>query len=413
MASSLQMADARPPAYRRAMERPLAPSPAHAIIAVLLLWLAGLGAAMQFAKIGVPFEEFRAMFPAAGARIGWLLSLVSLIGAVFGMMAGIAVTGFGLRRSLLAAMLLGGAVSALQSTLTGLGPLLASRVIEGASHLVIVVAAPTLIAQLSPLRMRGFFMTLWATFFGVAYALMAWLGMDFIAEHGIPALFRLHGMTMILLAALLWLVLPVEPRHASAALPSLAEILRAQLRAIRSPWIAAPGFGWLFYTLTFVSLLAILPALVPADRRDFVTGTLPLISIAASLGLVPALLGWLAPTTVVMLGFAGAALGAAGLFVTPDPTWAAAAVFFGLGLVQGASFAAVPALNHSAADRALSNGLMAQTGNLGNLLGTPLLLVVQAHAGQNGLVVTILCGYLTAILCHLWMARRRAAALRI
>lgn len=400
------MEDHPPAAYRRAMQS--TPTPAHAIIAVLLLWLAGLGAAMQFAKIGVPFDEFSAMFPAAGARIGWLLSLVSLMGAIFGMLAGMGVTGFGLSRSLRLALLLGGAVSLLQSTLHGLGPLLLSRVIEGVSHLVIVVAAPTLIAQLSPLRMRGFFMTLWATFFGVAYALMAWFGMDFIAQHGIPALFRLHGVIMILLAALLWLALPPEARGPRVALPSAREILWTQLRAIRSPWIAAPGLGWLFYTLTFVSLLAILPALFPEDRRDFVTGTLPLISIAASLGLVPALLGWMAPTTVVMLGFWGAALGATGLFFAADPTWAAAGIFFGLGLVQGSSFAAVPALNQSAADRALSNGLMAQTGNLGNLLGTPLLLVVQASAGQPELVVTILCGYLTAILCHRWMARRRA-----
>lgn len=404
------MAQAPRRPYRRAMPDTPAhpPRTAHVVIAILLLWLAGLAAATQFAKIGVPFDDFRAMFPTAGARIGWLLSLVSLIGAIFGMIAAIAVTGFGLRRSLLAAMVLGGAISLLQAPMGTLAPLLVSRVIEGASHLVIVIAAPTLIAQLSPLRMRSFFMTLWATFFGVAYALMAWLGMDFIATHGMAALFRLHGAAMLVLAALLWLILPPEGRAAAPlTLPAPRMVMLTQWRALRSPFIAAPAFGWLFYTLTFVSLLAILPGLVPADRRDFVTGTLPLVSIFASLGLVPMLLGRLAPTTVVMLGFAGAALGAAGLFVTTDPTWAAGGIFFGLGLVQGASFAAVPALNHSAADRALSNGLMAQTGNLGNLLGTPLLLVVQGQAGQRGLVATILCGYLTAIICHLWMARRR------
>lgn len=404
------MEEIRPRPYRRAMQDQTVASPAHAVITVLLLWLAGLGAAMQFAKIGVPFAEFEAMFPGAGARIGWLLSLISLLGAMFGMLAGIAVTGYGLRRSLLVAMVLGGTVSLVQSTLDGLGPLLVSRVVEGLSHLVIVVAAPTLIAQLSPFRMRSFFMTLWATFFGVAYALMAWLGMGFIAAHGIPALFRLHGVVMLVLAALLLLVLPSEPRRARFTLPSFTEIALTQLRAFQSPWIAAPGLGWFFYTLTFVSLLSILPNLVPADRREFVTGTLPLISIFASLSLVPALLGWLAPTRVVMLGFAGAAFGAIGLLAPVDPTWAGIVLFFGLGLVQGASFAAVPALNHGAADRALSNGLMAQTGNLGNLLGTPLLLVLQANTGQAGMVLTILCGYILAIFSHAWMARRRKMA---
>lgn len=385
-----------------------APPPYRNMAAILLLWLTGLCAAMQFAKIGVPFDQFEAMFPAAGARIGWLLSLVSLVGAVFGMMAGIAVTGIGLRRSLLAAMVLGAAMSLLQSVLSGLGALLVSRVIEGGSHLVLVVAAPTLIAQLSPLGMRSFYMTLWATFFGVAYALMSWLGLDFIAEYGIPALFRLHGIALLLLAAILYRVLPADRRVAGVVLPPLSRIVQTQWRAIRSPYIGAPGIGWLFYTLTFVSLLAILPGLFPEDRRAFITGILPLVSIVASLLLVPPLLRWLAPTQVIMTGFGAAALGALGLLGPVAPTLAATLLFFGLGLVQGASFAAVPALNDSAADRALSNGLMAQTGNLGNLLGTPVLLLVSGRSGQTGLVVTILAGYVIAILAHGWMARRRA-----
>lgn len=389
------------------MQSPPSSGQLRAIVTVLLLWLAGLCAAMQYAKIGVPFTQFEAMYPAAGARIGWLLSLVSLIGAIFGMTAGIAVTGFGLRRSLLVAMLLGAAMSGLQSMLGDLGPLLLSRVVEGLSHLVMVIAAPTLIAQISPPGLRSFFMTLWATFFGVAYALMSWLGMDFIADHGIPALFRLHAVLMLGVAAALWLLLPSGPRGMKVELPSLSRIVETQLRAIRSPFIAAPGFGWLFYTLTFVSLLAILPGLFPENRRSFVTGTLPLFSIATSLLLVPPLLRWLPPTKVVMAGFACAALGATGLLLPVDPGLAASVLFCGLGLVQGSSFAAVPALNQSAADRALSNGLMAQSGNLGNLLGTPVLLVLQAQTGQTGLVMAILCGYILAIFCHQWMARRR------
>lgn len=395
-----------PAAYLAAMTRTLAS--ARPTLVIFLLWLAGLGAAAQFAKIGVPFAEFEQLFPQAGPKIGWLLSLVSLIGAIFGMFAGILVTGLGLRRSLLAAMILGGGISILQSCTTSLGPLLLSRIVEGISHLLIVIAAPTLIAQLSPLRWRSFFMTLWATFFGVAYATMAWLGLDFIAAHGIPALFRLHGIWMLTLAALLWLFFAEDRNEAKFALPPPAEIWRAQTRAVRSPWIAAPGIGWLFYTLTFVSLLAVLPEFVPEERRAFITGTLPLVSIATSLIVVPILLRSFKPTGVVMAGFGIATLGAIGLLLIEDPSAAAALLFAALGIVQGASFAAVPTLNESAPDRALANGLMAQTGNVGNLLGTPLLLLMGRLSGTTGIVSAILVGYLAAIGCHYWLDRRRS-----
>ena len=43
------------------------------------------------------------------------------------------------------------------------------------------------------------------------------------------------------------------------------------------------------------------------------------------------------------------------------------------------------------------------------LLGTPLLLVLLRHAGIGGLIAAITCCYLLAILCHGWMAHRRAA----
>ena len=376
-------------------------------VLILLLWLAGLGAAAQFAKIGVPFEEIRVMFPEAGARAGWLLSLVSLIGAVFGLVAGSLVLGIGLRRALLAALLLGGAVSLVQARMDALTPLLFSRAVEGASHLFIVIAAPTLIAQLAPDRYRNLAMTLWATFFGVTYVIVAWLGLPLIRKASLGVLFQWHGAFMLAMAALLWAVLPRVRRGEVPRLPSASGILAAQRRAYASPRIAAPGLGWLFYTLTFVSLLAILPALMPPDRRALMIAALPLISIASSLMLVPLLLRFTSAVGLIQLGFMSAALSAAAMLLPDDPSLPAMALFAALGIIQGASFAAVPVLNADLGDRALANGLMAQMGNLGNLLGTPLLMLTQLHLGGAGLIAMVVGGYVIAVLCHRWMARRR------
>ncbi|QEW18246.1 Major Facilitator Superfamily protein [Marinibacterium anthonyi] len=143
---------------------------------VLLLWIAGLCAAGQFAKIAVPFAEFRALYPGAGGNVGWLLSVISLLGALFGAFAGALVGVTGPVRMLVGGLLAGGVISLLQSGIPGFSVMLASRVIEGLAHLAIVVAAPTLIARITPERWRGASMALWSTFFGVAFALVAWAG---------------------------------------------------------------------------------------------------------------------------------------------------------------------------------------------------------------------------------------------
>ena len=55
---------------------------------VILIWFAGLGAATQFAKIAVPFAEISLLYLEQSAVIGWLLSIISLMGAVFGATSG-------------------------------------------------------------------------------------------------------------------------------------------------------------------------------------------------------------------------------------------------------------------------------------------------------------------------------------
>ncbi|MBC7283695.1 hypothetical protein [Hoeflea sp.] len=80
--------------------------------------------------------------------------------------------------------------------------------------------------------------------------------------------------------------------------------------------------------------------------------------------------------------------------------------------MQGASFAAVPQLNAALPDRALANGGIAQTGNLGNALGTPALLAVTATGAAAALPALLMVCYASAIAVHLAMARSRAATAR-
>ena len=175
---------------------------------VLLLWLAGLCAAAQFAKFSVVFPTIREHYPDAGTSAGFLVSILSLMGIVLGTSAGMIVARVGFRRLLLSALVLGAAASAYQATLPPFEPMLASRLVEGLSHLVIVVAAPTLMAQVSAPRHRPVTMTLWGTFFGVAFTIVAWLGLPLVSIHGLHMLFIAHAVAMSAVAVALYFYLP-------------------------------------------------------------------------------------------------------------------------------------------------------------------------------------------------------------
>jgi len=93
------------------MTRPVVPP----LVLVLVLWLAGLGAAAQFAKMAVVLPELQAFYGETGAASGFLVSLISLIGIVFGMIAGLLAIRIGLRRLLLIGLGLGALVSFAQA----------------------------------------------------------------------------------------------------------------------------------------------------------------------------------------------------------------------------------------------------------------------------------------------------------
>ncbi|MEQ8480432.1 MAG: MFS transporter [Hoeflea sp.] len=374
---------------------------------VLALWAAGLGGAAQFAKIVVIFPELQSHYGETGAASGYLVSLISFVGMGLGLVAGVIAIQIGLRRLLLSGLWLGALISAWQATLPGFEAMLVSRFVEGLSHLAIVVAAPTLIAQSSAKRHQGAALTLWGTFFGVAFAAVALFAPTLIGSQGLGALARVHALYMAGFAILLTIVLPRPENTGASAWPSIGDIARRHVSVYSSPFIAAPALGWLFYTLTYVSLLAILPPMLDPAQRTYVTAAMPLASIASSLTIGTWLLRYMSSVSVILAGFGLAILVAIALIVLGASPGLVIALFACLGLVQGASFAAVPELNPGLPERALANGGLAQMGNIGNGLGTPAALAILTLGNGLGLPLFLVFSYGAAIVLHLYLARRR------
>ena len=193
------------------------------MVLVVLLWCAGLGAAAQFGKISVIFEDLRALYGGSGeAGLGLVVSVVGIVGLVFGTTAGLLVQRVGPKRAIVAALALGALVSGVEAALPVYPLMIAARVLEGVSHLTIVVVGPVMIAGLAPEARRPLAMTLWSSFFGVTYAVLALVAGPVVAWGGISGLFLGHAVWMAGFCAILAVVLPADqwsPRTASRRTP--------------------------------------------------------------------------------------------------------------------------------------------------------------------------------------------------
>jgi MFS transporter, DHA1 family, inner membrane transport protein len=386
-------------------------APTSPLMLVFLLWATGLAAAGQFGKIATVFDLAAAVWAeATPVMLGLMVSCVGFVGIALGATAGLMVQGVGQRRVLVWALFSGAALSVVQAALPPLPVMLVLRLLEGVSHLAIVVAASSLIAQVGSPARQGLVMSLWSSFFGVSFAVTAWAGRPLAEAGGLPALILLHAAIMATLAALVIRAVPPDP-PAHRVWLGWADLVRQHAAIYGSARQAAPAMGFLCYAMIYVAFLTLLPPMM-GDRQAMVATALPLISIIVSLTFGVWALRHMSAVAVVQAGFALAFLGVvvmtagwsvealrlAGVFVT------AAA----LGVVQGASFAAIPALNPTAEGRARAAGAIAQLGNLGVTAGTPVMAALVAGLGPWGIAAMGLPFCVAGIALHALQARRRA-----
>ncbi|SHI32188.1 Predicted arabinose efflux permease, MFS family [Palleronia salina] len=364
------------------------------------LFVAGLLAAGQFAKVAMGLPVLAGTFDRPLTAVAFLVSVLGVVGIVGGVLAGGVVAAFGARRVLLACLWLGAALSAVQAIPLPFPVYVALRVIEGVSHLGIVVAAPPLMAAAATDRDRPLAMAVWASFFGVSFALFAVAAPPILATGGMAALTAAHAMGMAGIA----LVLAARLERSTRA-PLRLDPVAAHVEIYTSPRLMAPGLGFVFYTLAFVALVTLLPA---ALGRPQLAVSLPLIALLGTFGAGP-LMRRMAPDVVAALGFVLTAATAILLLAGWDD--AALPLFLVMGLVPAASFAMIPDLNDTLPDRARATGCIAQMGNVGTTLGTPVFAAAYAVAGLPGMMAALLAACAAGLGVTLLMRRIVRASL--
>ncbi|MEM8981168.1 MAG: MFS transporter [Pseudomonadota bacterium] len=365
---------------------------------VAALFLMGLFAAAQFGKISLTLADLGDRYGTTPATTALLVSAVGSVGIVLGVVAGNLVARIGLWKALAWALAAGTALSLLQASLPPFWLMLILRVLEGFAHLAIVVIAPTFMAAAASDRDRPVAMSLWAMFFGVAFALMALVIPTLLAFGGLQLVFVLHAVGLALTGALvLW-------RAPKATARPVAQIgfVAAHVQNYQAARISAPGLGFVFYTLSYVALLTFVPSLY--ERPDF-GASLPLISLLGTLA-AGVLARRYRPDAIAAVGFL-AVIGALALFAV-NLDFALWVMFFALGIIPGACFAAIPYFNASLEERARSAGTLAQLGNVGTTLGTPVYALAISAGGLTGLwgALVVFCVF---GICLIAVSARRIA----
>ncbi len=368
---------------------------------ILLVFVIGLNAAAQVIKISLTLHPLSIEFNRSLPEISILVSLVGLISILFGLVTGNIVATFGARRVMLIALLIGAFTSLLEALLPQFLLMSILRLIEGFSHLALVVAAPAMLAHVANDRDRPIAMALWATFFGMAFAIGTVIVPKLLAWGGLQLLFASHGFFLLILTVLLAWRAPYSKKMSLNL-----KFLSTHFTTYSTPELCTPGLGFVFYTFIYVAFLTFLPDVVSHQSWQF---WLPLLSLTATL-----LAGWLARflnvLTISLTGFSMIVAG--GFAVLANFELAIWIMFIGLGLVPAAQFAMIPALNVSEADRAIASGAIAQMGNIGTASGTPVFAILIVWGGPNYLLLSILIaagtGFLTVFLLSRYLKVRNS-----
>ncbi len=388
------------------------PAAAFAVIA------GGVSAALHLGKLAPAIPALQAGLGISLVEAGFLLGLVQVAAMSLGIFLGLAADTIGLRRSMLAglvlvtvASLLGGLVGAsVHDKAQALPLLLVLRALEGGGFLLTVMPGPGLLRALVPPAAEKSAMGLWGAYMPLGVALALLVGPAVIAGLGWTGWW--WALSAVSAAAAVWVarVVPRDgTRQAKTAAPAEGWAARLKMTACASgPWTLAAAFA--VYSSQWMAVIGFLPAIY-VDAGVPAGWTAALTALAAALNFVGNVTGGrllqrgVAPDRLLRWGFTVMALGSVAAFaqlgdpqhalsLPPALRYLAVCLFsLGGGLVPATLFLLGVRLAPGPSTVSTTMGMMQQTSSVGQFVAPPVVAWIAFHAGgwQWTWVVTLSC----------------------
>jgi MFS family permease len=363
---------------------------------VALGFLSGVVGMFQTAKMSVALVDVQRDVGLSLVAASWSVTAVSLTGALFGIQAGRISEDFGIVRTLVFALLLSAAAGLATATVSDPTVFFAARVVEGLGYLLVCAAAPAMMAFAAAPKDRGVALSIWGAFVPISVSLMSIVGPAVVIAAGWRVLFLASAGTAVAMAALVAVAAgpghsPPGGRFGARLVAVVRETPGDLARLYGSRRATGLGIAFMAFAATQVGFIALMPTFLVVERSmDIVTvglvlsATTPFSVVGTVIAGVLQRFG--APDApVAVAGFAAsAATGAAFFGVEPDLTVliaVGAAFFTAGGTVAAIAFASLPKLATASLGIPLLSGLLVQFGNVGALLGAPVLASVAEGIG--------------------------------
>ncbi len=344
---------------------------------VWLLFAAGSTSAFHVGKIPAALPALRLEFGLELFASSWIVSLFSLLIAVFGLAVGMLSSRVDARLAAVSGLFVAGIASLFGSLTETVGLLIITRSFEGAGWLVVAISVPVLMRRAAADSDRALVLGIWGAFMpiGISLSLLVapWL-MDTIHWQGLW--FVLGCLTLAASAAIYFG--SVQGSHPAPVKLSLRGALAIGLA--RAPLLMAGCF--LVYSAQFLALTTFFPTLVVSQHQvslataaalgAFVVGSNATGNIAAG-WLLSRGVGYQLILTVSLIVMSISSSVAYLDGVSLALRWSAAIVFscFG-GLIPGTLFARAPQVVANPMHMVIINGLIMQAAGVGQLSGPPL-----------------------------------------
>lgn len=355
-----------------------------------LALVAGCLASAQVGKVPPALGVIRDQLGVGLVHAGWIATAINAAAATLGVLVGLALARVGAQRGLLAGLLFLGLGSALGATAAdGLG-LIAARAFEGAGFVLVVVAAPSLLANAAaddPRRRRRL-LTLWSCYMPAGMGLMMAVAPYILLHHGWRGLWSANALAIgACLLVALFLKLGAGPGSGPRPLP-VTMFSRARL-AQPAPWLMGVCFGcyaaiW-FMIATWLPSFAVEHMGYTPERATWLTalavGGNILGNLTTDFWLARGIPRW------ALLAGVSVMMGAFGWFVFTagyDPMLRSIAAVFVCsagGVLPAATMGGIPLVARTPADIAIANGILMQCANVGTFFGVPAIAALATALG--------------------------------
>jgi MFS transporter, DHA1 family, inner membrane transport protein len=377
-----------------------------------LLYAAGMLAAFQYAKIPYMLPGLMQQMDISPVQQAMVLSIIGVLGAAAGTFAGAVCLRLGLRRTLLAGLAVGVAGSLLPLLNDSYGLLLMARVVESVAHMAMVVAVPTLILSMCPPAVQPKAMALWSCYFTLTFIIAAWLVPPVVLAAGWRGVAWGHAALMVVVGVLCLGWVKADQLSAPSTKLTASGLWASQWRLLSQLKLLAIPATFFGYTLLFVALVSVLPKLMATTPEAIAMWAmvLPLASLAGTLVAMTALNLRMQGYQLVRLSAAAMVLAGLALLILPQYALGAQSavviIFVLLGTLPAGIVSSIPTLFAADdPDVALVNGGLVQFGNLGNLVGSPILAAMLVQLGWVSIGIYLMAGALITCMGLLLLRR--------